>query len=286
MYQDYHKKKYDGPWKKSDNNVSNKKNLYSIHNRDNNVICLNCEKKGHTFKTCKYPINSYGIIAYKKIDGVYKYILIQRKDTIGYIDFIRGKYAKDSAKESVKILVEEMTEAEKTKIVTSTFREIWNNMWLNKKSSTYINEYNTSERKFKLFDKINLILGSGQSKFEDTNFEFPKGRKMKNETKLCCAIREFSEETGYKKSDIFINDTKSFSEIFYGTNTLVYRHTYYIAELKSEKCPTIDIFNMHQAEEIKQVELKTFKETINLFHSPAKRNLMYRVRDHIEKNII
>lgn len=268
-------------------NISHKNCSWSYKPPDllwSNIKCLNCDKKDHIFKTCKYPINSYGIIAYTKINDILKVVLIQRKDTIGYIDFIRGKYSQDNTENSIKLLIEEMTEHEREKILNYPFRTIWDNMWFNKKSITYLNEFKTAEKKFKKFDKYNIIIGSCSSKFDDTEFGFPKGRKMKNETKIECALREFREETGLTNKDIKIdleNPTK-FIEVFYGSNTLVYRHTYYLAELITDKILSIDPSNVFQLEEIKQVCLKTFKESVQLFSSsPSKRNIMYQVKKHL-----
>lgn len=248
-----------------------------------NIVCLNCEKKGHAFKQCKYPINSYGIIAYKRTIHGIKFLLIQRKDTIGFIDFVRGKYSNTN---DVKLLVEEMTENEKSTLVKLTFRNIWNNMWYNKKSSIYINDYATSIKKYKLIDIYNMINGSCPSKFTDTEFGFPKGRKNKNESRLECAVREFREETGYETSEIIIQPDIQFSEVFYGTNTLVYKHTYFLAELITDKQPHIHKNNRYQLEEIKSISLKSFKESVNLFFSSTKRSILYKVRKHLQDTTI
>ena len=58
----------------------------------NYVYCNNCGKTGHIFQNCKKPIISSGIIAFRKIDNQIQYLMICRKDTLGYVDFMRGKY--------------------------------------------------------------------------------------------------------------------------------------------------------------------------------------------------
>jgi hypothetical protein len=55
-------------------------------------FCNNCGKNGHAFHQCKYPITSIGIIPFKKDNNDIKYLMIRRKDTLGYVDFMRGKY--------------------------------------------------------------------------------------------------------------------------------------------------------------------------------------------------
>ena len=70
---------------------------------------------------------------------------------------------------------------------------------------------------------------------------FPKGRKMRGESDLECAIREFCEETGYSYSDIkIVTNIKPIIENIIGTNGVKYRHIYYIAEDISNKNPKID----------------------------------------------
>ena len=71
--------------------------------------CTNCGLSGHFFRNCMSPVTSYGIIAVKypnnmnvsslfskstinNRDDSLHFLLIQRKDSISYVEFIRGKY--------------------------------------------------------------------------------------------------------------------------------------------------------------------------------------------------
>ena len=58
------------------------------------IFCNNCGKNGHQFTQCKKPIISIGIITirFNEEKNCYEYLLICRKDSLGYIDFLRGKY--------------------------------------------------------------------------------------------------------------------------------------------------------------------------------------------------
>ena len=59
------------------------------------MFCNNCGKQGHLFHRCKKPISSIGIIAFRKskrYDKKFEYLMICRKDSLGYVDFMRGKY--------------------------------------------------------------------------------------------------------------------------------------------------------------------------------------------------
>ena len=55
--------------------------------------CNNCGGNGHLFFNCKRPITSLGIVCFRvNLKDEIEYLLIQRKDTLGYVDFLRGKY--------------------------------------------------------------------------------------------------------------------------------------------------------------------------------------------------
>ena len=55
--------------------------------------CNNCGKLGHLFSNCKLPIISIGIICFRYNNNKIEYLMIRRKETLGFIEFMRGKYA-------------------------------------------------------------------------------------------------------------------------------------------------------------------------------------------------
>ena len=58
----------------------------------NKLICNNCGLKGHIYKDCRAPVTSYGNIIYKIVGSRPYIVMIQRKDSLCYIEFLRGKY--------------------------------------------------------------------------------------------------------------------------------------------------------------------------------------------------
>ncbi len=55
--------------------------------------CNNCGNYGHTYSNCRHPILSYGVILYNyDKDGEPSIVMVERKDSISYIEFMRGKY--------------------------------------------------------------------------------------------------------------------------------------------------------------------------------------------------
>ena len=84
---------------------SNEKNIH-IYNKEHkkDIICINCGYSGHTSKNCNFPITSFGIIAYKIFKHNVFYLMVQRKDSLCYTEFIRGKYDVKNIKYIRKLL--------------------------------------------------------------------------------------------------------------------------------------------------------------------------------------
>lgn len=93
-------------------------------------VCNNCGKQGHTFKQCKNPITSYGVIVFRisPVNQEREYLMIRRKDTLGYIDFMRGKYSV-SNQTYILNMIHQMTVQEKNKLKCFTFDELWRDLW-------------------------------------------------------------------------------------------------------------------------------------------------------------
>ena len=54
--------------------------------------------------------------------------MIQRKDSISFIELIRGKY-KLSDYDYIRQIVSSTTRGEREKLLTKTFDELWENVW-------------------------------------------------------------------------------------------------------------------------------------------------------------
>jgi len=105
---------------------STQSRMSSFHNSyhsysKRNTFCNNCGKNGHVMHTCKNPIISNGIIVYKDAVNTngpndVRYLMIRRKDSLGFVEFIRGKYPVYNEC-YVQRLVNEMTLDEKNKLL-------------------------------------------------------------------------------------------------------------------------------------------------------------------------
>jgi len=236
----------------------------------NSNLCNNCGKQGHLFHQCKLPITSYGIILFRSSLKGLQFLMLRRKDSFGYIDFMRGKYSPYNI-EQIQNIVNEMSNIEKEMILSESFDNLWQNMWGDITNIQYRSEEASSNKKFDLIklgviineEKITLkdIIDKSNTSWSETEWEFPKGRRNYQEKDLDCAFREFEEETGIPKSNItIIENVLPFEEIFIGTNHKSYKHKYFLA-YSIENVLEYNLDNF-QKTEVSKLEWKTINECL------------------------
>ncbi len=231
--------------------------------------CRNCGLNGHIYKNCPHPIISFGIICYKFEGNEVKYLMIQRKDSLSFMEFIRGKYDTSNI-EYIKKLLLNMTITERNMILNNKFEDIWNYVWLSNENSINKNnkEFINSKIKFYTLNENNFLRNyiiSIKNIYNEQEWGFPKGRRKMRETDIDCAVREFYEETRIKKEDLnLITDIIPFEEIFFGTNDVMYKHLYYIAKLDNiDVNVKIDNDCMEQVREIRAIKWYNYNDVIS-----------------------
>lgn len=268
----------------------------------NNIknYCLNCNKYGHISKKCTRSIVSYGVICFninnlnittkhiekylynkfidifdynylnisninllEKFNNNIKFILIRRKHSLTFIEFVRGKY-NIANHESIKSLFSLMSYDENIKIKTKPFEELWNNLWrLTAGKSIYKKEYIIAKAKFEELKQnnfYNMLDDNNLSKYTDPEWGFPKGRKNLYEKNIHCAIREFNEETGLDSFNL-LERLNYVEENYIGTDNNDYRHVYYLGT--TDTMATLDTINMEQQYEVGDIGWFTYSEIIN-----------------------
>ena len=211
------------------------------------ILCNNCGNNGHLFYNCRKPITSFGIVCYRiNLQNEIEYLLVQRKDSLGYVDFLRGKY-NELNDFQLKNIINEMTEEEKNNIINYSYNELWDKLW-NKPNEKY--EIKNKE-KFNYIKSHKASLFNNNISWDEPEWGFPKGRRNFKEKDIDCGLREFEEETGYSKNLlIIIKNLNPFEEIFTGSNLKSYKHKYfltkinYINSLDDTKFQTSEIGNM------------------------------------------
>jgi hypothetical protein len=227
-----------------------------------NIICKNCNKPYHTLKQCKYPITSYGIILFRFLNDELQYLMIRRKNSFGYIDFIKGQYSENNL-EYLQKLFDEMSIEEKELIqINDDFDILWKRMWEDNVKSGIFNHSKQKFNNLKTTGIIQNLIDSSSTKWIETEWEFPKGRRNYMEKDLECALREFQEETGIIMNNIIlIENLLPFEEIFVGTNDKIYKNKYFLAFINNNS-NNLEEFNF-QVSEVSKIEWKTIIECNN-----------------------
>lgn len=292
---------------------------------DKNIICTNCGKLGHEYRACKEAMTSIGIILlkfdYNKIkelvvdlissedkeidinnNGIkiesnndislfsklcenIKFLIIRRKHTLGYIEFIRGRYKPDNV-DGITFLFQQMTKEEISMISSMDITVLWDNFWVDPhKKLLYEKEFYRTKQKFERLKNpdeteltLDFYIDYVVPTWDSAEWGFPKGRRNKLETNLECAKREFEEETGLTKDDyIVLDNIKPLEEEFFGTNGIKYKHIYYVAYSTNDKIAYIDKNNIHQITEIGDIGYYTYNEVMEMirpYHVERKRIMM------------
>jgi len=265
--------------------------------------CSNCGKYGHNLKKCEEPITSLGVISVKfdnmiinddnfkkflssryleidnynfsHIDNInrldifkknIKFLMIQRKHSLSYIEFIRGKYSLENI-EHISNLFKNMCSSEINDIKNYDFDNLWNNLWKKtSKSKAFQKEYKNSKDLFnKLTEHQNYNdLINIKPKYDTPEWGFPKGRRNLFEKNLDCALREFEEETSIPIEKInILNKVNCVSEQYTGSNSLNYRHIYYLSYVDSNLIKN-DIINDYTNYEVSKIGWFSWEEAIEL----------------------
>jgi len=301
--------------------------------------CNNCGKPGHLFSTCKMPITSIGIIAFRVINNEYKpaknlihpvdshsswsmtdkeinpspegadlnlqqfkerklqYLMIRRKESLGYIDFMRGKYYVQN-KNFIMNMLKQMTHEEKQKLKTESFQTLWKEIWGSGVGGMYKGEEVISRDKFvslqngvsnkhDYYTLSSLIDESLQyDTWDEPEWGFPKGRRNNQEKDYNCAVREFCEETGYSFNHLTnIQNVLPFEENFTGSNYKSYKHKYFLMYMNYKD--TLDASNF-QKSEVSKMEWKTIDECIGCIrpYNLEKIKLISNIDKCLSRNFI
>lgn len=254
--------------------------------------CNNCGKAGHSYNHCKMPITSNGIIVCKKEKQVKKYLMIRRKDSLGFIDFLRGRYPIQD-RDYIQRLFNEMCEYEKKMIQELSFEELWENLWGNKMTSNnYRNEEKHAETLFKFIKEgidinneiytIKKFCELSTTSWSEPEWGFPKGRREYQEKDINCALREFEEESGYKSNSIeLIENVQPYDEIFIGSNLKCYKHRYFLAVCEEFIKQDTDF----QVSEVGDLQWLSYEEALKIIrpYNIERINILKMVNETLDK---
>jgi 8-oxo-dGTP pyrophosphatase MutT (NUDIX family) len=276
------------------------------------IICTNCSNPGHTSKHCIKPVTSYGVILFRckeswnqaaalqadkailtgleAIGDTVEYLLIQRKDSIGFIELIRGKY-KMTDYDYINKNIAGMTQLERDKILSMNFDELWESLWGPSKDGFHAYRHEKEQGRQKLDalkagePSLETLIKAAPPPYETPEWGFPKGRKNANESEYGCAMRETWEETNISESDIIsIRNLEPIVENFTGSNGIPYCHKYFIGYTRhgvgEQAVAAASSTNEHIQREVGDIRWCNFDSAVKLIRpeNPEKRNLLLRVQ--------
>ncbi len=263
--------------------------------------CRNCGEVGHLYKSCPKPIMSFGIICYRINNNNIEYLMIQRRDSLSFMEFIRGKYQLDNV-DYIKRLLSNMTAFERELLLVEKFEDLWNKVWYQPSMPKQTQEFVDAKEKFtalkqgyhvnsQLYINLYKLLYNLETKYTEPEWGFPKGRRRLKEKDIDCAVREFNEETGFHKNEVCILDNfGAYEEIFYGTNDVQYRHVYYLATITTDafRIIVIDPNNPQQAREVSQVKWFTADEVLKRIrdHNIERKELFANVHCKLQQHLL
>jgi 8-oxo-dGTP pyrophosphatase MutT (NUDIX family) len=120
----------------------------------------------------------------------------------------------------------------------------------------------------------------------DPEWGFPKGRRNANESDYNCAVREFSEETGYSPKILNnIRNVVPFEETFTGSNYNSYRHKYYLMFVSYEDSI---VNHKYQKAEVSGMDWFPLSECQRLIrpYNLEKKKLIQHVDNCLQSNLM
>lgn len=242
------------------------------------MYCNNCGGKGHLFRSCKDPVLSCGLLLIDapslpvRDTASVRVLMIRRKDSMSFAEFMRGKY--DPAdKEYLGTLYRNMTIKEQSSLACDPFDTLWKQLWGDDRSCS---DYPASRDKFHQLDRITLM-ADNLSCYTEPEWGFPKGRRMRGESDIDCAMREFQEETNIPRDAYTILKNVRVEETFMGLNGIKYRHLYFGALLTRPELVNLSAkLTPMQRREISGIAWKTFAEVRSLIrpHHSERQTMM------------
>jgi len=277
--------------------------------------CTNCGSHGHTYRDCHSPITSFGTILFRmnnsdwsqeKVLSTYpqsltglepffanvEVLLIQRRDSLGYVDLLRGKYSINDA-DYIRKQLHGMTDIERQRLVEKDFDQLWADMWGAESADVQYkkDKENSRNKLMALREGISLDVSGNQANLQDfvnectvhwdtPEWGFPKGRRDGNESDLDCALREMREETGLTETEVqVIHNLEPLNETFFGSNHVHYCHKYFLVYVPDGKQVKFDTSNPHMRREIGNIGWFTLNDALQKIRSDnvEKREILLRV---------
>ena len=286
-----------------------------FHFQKNTKYCTNCGAHGHSYRDCQSPVTSFGTILFRVnqkgwsqekvlstfpqtvtgLEPVFPQIevlLIQRRDSLGYVDLLRGKYSVNDA-DYIRKQLHGMTDAERKKLVEKDFDELWAEMWGAESTDVQYkkDKENSRNKLMALREGITLDVSGNSANLQEfvneshvhwdtPEWGFPKGRRDANEGDLECALREMREETGLLEAEVeIVHNIEPLNETFFGSNNVHYCHKYFLVYVPDGSQVKYSKENPHMRREIGNIGWFPLNDALQKIRTDnvEKREILLRV---------
>jgi 8-oxo-dGTP pyrophosphatase MutT (NUDIX family) len=237
------------------------------------------------------------IINNNNFNNIIEYLLIRRRNSLNYVEFIRGKYDINNL-DYIEKSVNFITKKEKELIKNNNFDTLWKDLW-GEENINNSNEYDESIQKFNLlkngfhikkneinlFVKFDKLINDCVYNYEEPEWGFPKGRRNLKEKNIDCAKREFEEETTINQDNINIINVTPLEETYIASNGLKYKHIYYISQIKNKNIELkMDNKNKNQNIEIGDIKWFSFNDGLKIIreYNIEKKNILLNLHFNIK----
>jgi 8-oxo-dGTP pyrophosphatase MutT (NUDIX family) len=241
--------------------------------------------------------SSFGIslVRFNEFHRRYEILIVKRRISYAFTDFVLGNYSLHN-KIQIRNLFNKMTNDEKIEILKGDYENLYYRLYLqnppvvNNKINNVMDIFNptkTSEMRNYLFRKHHYeklyyennglymkMLITNSASNNAVIYEIPKGRLHKNERPLDGAIREFTEETNFKRSLYTILDKPPIQTSYVSDNVKYYIRLYLAYTNCQEEIKLR--FNPQQISEISEIRWCGFNE-ISMLNNHHLTNLSRQI---------
>ncbi|KAJ3024779.1 UNVERIFIED_CONTAM: hypothetical protein HDU68_007791 [Siphonaria sp. JEL0065] len=198
------------------------------------------------------------------------FLLVERKDTIGFLNLVQGCYPENEPYKSKKIskYVSDLICEERCKLTNQSFAEMW------AIAGTSRRDYVKSEQKWNGLD-LGVILNTSECKHREADYMMPKGR-----LKLVGLDGDSVDESGESgfggstSNDGSSGDCCMYVEKFIGTDGKKYRNVFFVGRVRP--CAQVSTRlgeDIDQSKEVRNMGWFTLKECEQLMRSTHNQKL-------------
>lgn len=216
--------------------------------------------------------------------------MIQRRNTYGFVEIIRGKYKLNDIP-YLRSIISETTRKEQEDLLMLDFDTLWRNMW-GQENKNYKHDFEVSKEKFQKISAgvedpftrerhtLAQLVCENRTDWRTAEWGFPKGKPNLNESSLETAEREFCEETGLARDQFYIfENLYPFQETFYGTNEVQYKLIYYLAYIPYNVTVKLKKDDEIMTREIGDIAWVSYEDALRKirFYNNEKKDLLIQI---------